>query len=98
MTRVLARPSRPLPVPPGPGLAFRQRLAAQADAALAAGAENPLRVLLEAAPGGKGLDDGDGRDGWGHFSFKIFEKLQKGGFWIGWRILPPNMTLQSYSY
>ena len=63
MTRVLARPSRPLPVPPGPGLAFRQRLAAQADAALAAGAENPLRVLLEAAPGGKGRDDEDGRDG-----------------------------------
>ena len=56
MTRVLARPSRPLPVPPGPGLAFRQRLAAQADAALAAGAENPLRVLLEAAPGGNGRD------------------------------------------
>ena len=53
MTRVLARPSRPLPVPPGPGLAFRQRLAAQADAALAAGAENPLRVLLEAAPGSR---------------------------------------------
>ena len=79
---------------PGPGLAFRQRLAAQADAALAAGAENPLRVLLEAAPGGKGRDDGDGRDGWGHFPFKIFEKLQKGG---ENRVKNPfpKMTLQS---
>ena len=33
------------------GEAFRARLAAQADAALAAGPENPLRLLLEAAPG-----------------------------------------------
>ena len=73
MTRV----ARALPVAPGPGLAFRQRLAAQADAALAAGAENPLRVLLEAAPGG---DDGmmgwwdDGDDGEGAYLFKKIKK------------------------
>ncbi len=66
MTRV----ARALPVAPGPGLAFRQRLAAQADAALAAGAENPLRVLLEAAPGGD-----DGMMGWwGHLSFQKIKK------------------------
>lgn len=90
MTRVLARPSRPLPVPPGPGLAFRQRLAAQADAALAAGAENPLRVLLEAAPGGNGRDDGDGR-GWLRTFF--FQNLLKNS--NGEESFPPNMTLQS---
>ena len=70
MTRV----ARALPVPPGPGLAFRQRLAAQADAALAAGAENPLRVLLEAAPGGD-----DGMMGWwddGEGTY-LFKKIQK---------------------